>query len=235
MLGNLFPVPLWQLLWKPLRRRARRLAGPLLGVVLAGAGFAGAQTSPSHPAATAAVIEGFREAHFGMTEAQVRQAIRKDFPTGAGPVAVAVHPTEKTTILSLTAADLLPDTGPARISYILGYRSKQLIQINLVWTSDGKTAASDQSVVGAANALRDYFASQNFKPESVVRNQKVAEGAVLVFRAADAAGRMLALVLAGEGAAARHGQNPPPPLTLELSYIADSGHPDIFKIGKGQF
>ena len=26
-----------------------------------------------------------------------------------------------------------------------------------------------------------------------------------------------------------------PPLTLELSYIEDPAHPDVFKIGKGQF
>jgi hypothetical protein len=26
-----------------------------------------------------------------------------------------------------------------------------------------------------------------------------------------------------------------PPLTLELSYIEDAAHPDVFRIGKGQF
>jgi len=26
-----------------------------------------------------------------------------------------------------------------------------------------------------------------------------------------------------------------PPLTLELSYIEDPDHPDVFRIGKGQF
>jgi hypothetical protein len=27
----------------------------------------------------------------------------------------------------------------------------------------------------------------------------------------------------------------PPPLTLELSYIEDAAHPDVFRIGRGQF
>src|SRR5438094_123412 len=43
----------------------------------------GAPTSPLPPPetpASTAAIEGFRQARFGMTEEQLRQAIRKDFP-----------------------------------------------------------------------------------------------------------------------------------------------------------
>jgi hypothetical protein len=57
-----------------------------------------------------------------MSEEQVRQAIRKDFPGAAPKLTVTVHPSEKTTVLSLSVVDLLPHTGNARISYILGYR-----------------------------------------------------------------------------------------------------------------
>jgi hypothetical protein len=60
-------------------------------------------------------------------------------------------------------------TGNARISYILGYRSKRLSQVNIIWTSDG-TTTGDETVVGIANSLRDYFSSENFKPDSVVTN-----------------------------------------------------------------
>ena len=69
-------------------------------------------------------IEGFREARFGMNDEQVRQAIHKDFPAATGKVASAIHPSEKTIVLSVTVTDLLPHTGNARISYNLGYRSK---------------------------------------------------------------------------------------------------------------
>jgi hypothetical protein len=147
-----------------------------------------------------------------------------------------VQPAEKTTVLSLNAADLLPDTPPAQVSYILGYRSKQLIQVNILWSSDGKDAASDDAVVATANQLRDYFAGQNFPSDKVVRNQKLGDDTILVFRGADPAGHMVVLVLNGVAAAARKGKHPaPPPLRLELSYIADSVHPDIFQIKKGQF
>jgi len=190
---------------------------------------------PSPPAGPPAQIEGFRQARFGMSEEQVRQAIRKDFPGAAAKLTVAVHPSEKTTVLSLSVTDLLPHTGNARRSYILGYRSKKLAQINIVWTSDG-TAAGDETVVGMANSLRDYFTSENFKPDSVIVNHQLAANAILVFRGSDEQKRTVLLVLSGVAASARsEDKKEPPPLTLELSYIEDPAHPDVFKIGKGQF
>jgi hypothetical protein len=137
----------------------------------------------------------------------------------------------------LSVADLLPHTGNARLSYILGYRSKKLAQVNIVWTSDG-TDAGDETVIGIANSLRDYFVTSNFKPDTVVVNHQLPAGAILVFRDSDAQNRMMLLILSGVAASA-----PPedkkalkrPPLSLELSYIEDAAHPDIFKITKGQF
>jgi hypothetical protein len=49
---------------------------------------------------------------------------------------------------------------------------------------------------------------------------------------------MVLLVLSGVAAAARSEEKKgprPPSLTLELSYIEDRAHPDVFRIGKGQF
>jgi hypothetical protein len=137
-----------------------------------------------------------------MSEDQVRQAIRKDFPGAAARVTVAIHPSEKTTVLSLSVTDLLPHTGNARISYILGYRSKKLAQVNIVWTSDG-TNVGDETVVGIANSLRDYFATSNFKPESVVVNHQLPAGAILVFRGSDAQNRTVLLILSGVAASVR--------------------------------
>jgi hypothetical protein len=196
-----------------------------------------ADQPPSPTSEPPAKIEGFRQALFGMNEEQVRQGIRKDFPAAAAKTSSAIHPSEKTTVLSLVVADLLPNTGNARVSYIFGYRSKKLIQINIVWTSDG-SAASDETVVGTANSLRDYFASWNYKPDSAVANRQLAENTILVFRANDLQGRTLLLVLSGVAAEGRREEKAgrrPPPLTLELSYIEDVAHPDVFRIAKGQF
>src|SRR5271155_661350 len=192
---------------------------------------------PTPPVGPPAEIEGFRQARFGMSEDQVRQAIRKDFPGAAAKLTVMVHPSEKTTVLSLSVTDLLPHTGNARISYILGYHSKKLAQINIVWTSDG-TDAGDETVVGIANSLRDYFAAENFKPDSVVVNHQLPAGAILVFRGSDDQKRTVLLLLSGVAASARPEEKKalkPPPLSLEMSYIEDAAHPDIFKVSKGQF
>jgi hypothetical protein len=196
-----------------------------------------AEQPPSSPVGPPVTIDRFRQALFEMNEEQVRQAIRKDFPAAAGKISNAVHPSEKTTVLSVTVSDLLPNTGNARISYIFGYRSKKLIQINIVWTSEDN-AASDETLVGTANSLRDYFSSQNYKADTVVINRQLAENTIVVFRASDLQGRMVLLVLSGAAAAARSEEKKgprPPPLTLELSYIEDAAHPDVFRIGKGQF
>src|SRR5947208_12178429 len=61
---------------------------------------------PSPTAGPPAAIDGFRQARFGMSEEQVRQAIRKDFPVAGVKLTGAVHPSEKTTVLSLSVADL---------------------------------------------------------------------------------------------------------------------------------
>jgi hypothetical protein len=88
------------------------------------------------------------------------------------------------------------------------------------------------------NSLRDYFASEYFKPDSVVVNHQLAAGAILVFRGSDDRNRTVLLLLSGLAASARSEEKKEtkaPPLTLELSYIEDPAHPDVFKIGKGQF
>jgi len=42
-------------------------------------------------------------------------------------------------------------------------------------------------------------------------------------------------VLSGVAATASTKEKKEPPLTLELAYIQDASHPDVFRIGKGQF
>jgi hypothetical protein len=192
---------------------------------------------PGRATGPPAAIDGFRQARFGMGEQQVRQVIRDDFSAAASRLASAVNPSEKTTILSLIVTDLLPHTGKAHISYIFGYHSKKLIQVNILWSSD-RTAVADEAIVGTANALRDYFASENFQPDSVVVNRQLAANTILVFRGSDDQKRTVLLVLsgvAGTGRPADKKEARPQPLTLELSYIEDAAHPDVFKIAKGQF
>jgi hypothetical protein len=197
---------------------------------------AGDTEKAPEPAGPPASIAGFRTAQFGMSEDQLRRAIAKDFPNAATKLKKTTHPSEKTTVLTLPVADLVPHTGSAQVSYILGHQSKKLIQVNVVWRSDG-SEEHNEAVVGTANSLRDYFAGQSYKPSSVVANRQLNDNAIVVFRGADAQDRLVLMVLHGSAAAEGKDEKAarPRPLSLELSYIADAAHPDVFRIPKGQF
>ena len=95
-----------------------------------------------------------------------------------------------------------------------------------------------QSPVATTPIPRWDGGSENFKPDSIIVNHQLAANTILVFRGSDDQKRTVLLVLSGVAASAPPEDKKapkPPPLTLELSYIEDTAHPDIFKIGKGQF
>jgi hypothetical protein len=76
-------------------------------------------------------VDGFRSAHWGMTDAQVKAAIRKDFNVPPEKVQTEENASERTAVLTITAGDLLEGAGKARVSYIFGYTGKKLIQVNI--------------------------------------------------------------------------------------------------------
>jgi hypothetical protein len=191
-----------------------------------------AAPNPAPNATEEAKVEGFRSAAFGMPEAQVRQAIRKDFPGPGEKITSEANAAEKTTVLGVLVPDLIPGTGKARISYILGYTSKKLIQVNVNWNAEPKSPASAEGLVGAANLLRNYFLAGGYRPDSIVANRQLPNGYV-VFRGLDARARMVMLVLSGATGTVEHDKAPP--VALQLSYILDPEHPDVYQVPKGTF
>ncbi|CAK0742570.1 hypothetical protein WCLP8_1330001 [uncultured Gammaproteobacteria bacterium] len=69
-----------------------------------------------------------------MAEAQVRQAITSDFKTLAEEITKQKNDVEQTTALSFDADNVLPVGGKAKVTYILGYQTQKLIQVNLTWS-----------------------------------------------------------------------------------------------------
>ncbi len=195
----------------------------------------------------AASIKGFRSALFGMNETELRRAIAKDLKVKAQDIKAETHPTEKTRVLSVMTSDLLPDSGPALVAYQLGFRSKTLMQVSIVWGRPIDPAPSPQRLVATANTLRNYFAAQQFRAEGRLLNAQV-EGGIIAFRGFDADGRMVLLALSsqpGDAAAARapkvEAAPAPSPhsalasLSLQLTYALNPAKPDVFVIEKGQF
>ncbi|MCU0986329.1 MAG: hypothetical protein MUC89_15565 [Acetobacteraceae bacterium] len=187
------------------------------------------------PAENAAVIEGFRSARFGMTEAETRAAIRRDFPEAAARIASEQTPVERTQVLTISVPDLIPDAGTARVSYILGHRSKKLIQVTILWGPPADAAARPEALVNAAEALRAHFVSLAWKPGSAAGGVALADGSTLVFRGLDEQGRMAQLQVLPAAPAAGATPAAPRPFGLRLAYVSDPLNPDVFRLQRGQF
>jgi hypothetical protein len=185
-------------------------------------------------------LEGFRSAHWGMTEAQVKAAIRKDFNIPAEKQQAEENPSERTTVLSVTVNDLLEGAGKARISYIFGYSTKKLIEVNIVWGNTIDPQAQPERIVAGANQLRTLFLNAGYDSQTVASNVATADGMITVFQGQDADKHMTLLRLVSTpapAAAKQHGKGEAarPTVVLFLSYLLDARNPDVYRLKKGLF
>jgi hypothetical protein len=197
------------------------------------------QPASAQPAAPVAQVDGFRSAKWGMTDAQVKDAIRKDFNIAPDKTKSDENLSERTTVLTITVPDLVESTGAARVSYIFGYTSKKLIQVNVLWGAAVDPQASPDKIVAAANELRQLFVDSGYQPDTVVTNAKLPDGSVIVFKGQDADKHTTILRLAAgtvtPTAAKGEQAKPVETAALSLSYILDASNPDIYRIKKGLF
>ena len=192
----------------------------------------GGDAKPSEGPAYA--VDGFRSAHFGMTEEAVRSAIRGDFKIPDGKIVKETNATERTTALTISVPNLLPGAGPAKVSYIFGYAHKQLIHVNAIWTGPKPAEGQPNEFLGAATALRNYFLSLGFEREGLVHDAQLTNGALLLFQGSDQKGRMVSLVV-GTIQVPRGEKPPGTEQVIRLSYIENPKHPDIYRIPPGSF
>ncbi len=188
-------------------------------------------------------IDGFRSARFGMTEAEVLAAIRQDFTIPEADVARETNTIERTTALAVTVNDLVPDGGPARVVYILGYQTHTLIQVNAVWGSPVNPDYNPAAMAMAGNVLQAYFLGRGYAPNTQAANVPLPDGSVLLFAGSDGQGRQVTLTLRAPAPAAAAATPPAegdsaaprPPAYLRLSYIKDPNNPDVFRLPPGSF
>jgi hypothetical protein len=184
--------------------------------------------------AASAVVEGFRSAKFGADEKAVRAAIKTDFGVEGKAVSEEENPIEKTTALVATV-DTLEPGGKAQIAYILGYKSKKLIQVNVVWGAPVDPGITVEKLTGTAALLRNYFTQQPFAPDRRQQDQRLQDGSILFFQGTDAQDRQVSLHLLGVPLPAKEGEKPKAGYSLRLSYVADPKTPDIFQLKAGSF
>jgi hypothetical protein len=197
---------------------------------------AAAPAAPEVAASEAAdsfVADGFRSAKFGMTEKQVRAAIKADFGLEGEAVTDGTNAAERTQLLTVNVPGLLPDGGTAQLSYVLGYTSKALIQIGISWNEAIDPTVDAAKLYANSDVLVSYFTAAGYQPASV-RTGLVLDNGILLFRGEDSKGHATILLLQGDYSGG-DGQRVLQPTGLALLYAADSETPDIFKIEPGQF
>jgi|TARA_B100001105_G_scaffold238135_1_gene215126 hypothetical protein len=201
-------------------------------VLFAGTGLAksesGAGTSQKW-----AVVSGFRSAQFGMNERDILKAIRNDFGLEKKQVSRQVHPNEKTISLEIKVSKLLPESDPAKIFYILGYKTRRLIHINVIWGRPVMKDPNAEAVVATANQLRNHFVQKKYRKEGFALNAQLGEGLILVFQGKDRKGRAARLLLSNPKSEGdkKAGEN----IALTLSYIERPEDPDVYRIKEGDF
>ena len=179
-------------------------------------------------------IDGFRSAKFGMSEADVRAAMIKDFNAKPDAIKAQDNASELTHSILMSVPELLPNGGTAELSYVFGYKSKSLIQIGAVWSKGTDAAMTAEKLFSNANILRAHFMGEGFKPDSIAVNMPVA-GGIVMFRGSDAKDRSVILLLQGTFENKENNQRVLTPTSLLLFYVADAKSPDIFKLPPGQF
>jgi hypothetical protein len=197
----------------------------LSGVVQAKTGDGGSKQKQ-------AKIDGFRSAKFGVSERDVMKAIFRDFKINKKKVSRMEHPIEKTVSLSVTVEKLLPNSGPAKVFYILGYKTKRLIHINVIWGKPATPKPNAENVVATANQLRNHLSQKSYMKDGLAINAQLSEGIILVFQGLDKKGRAVKLVLVNpKGDPEKTDNN----ISLTLSYIEKPNKPDVFRIKDSDF
>jgi hypothetical protein len=195
-----------------------------------------AATSAKPAVAPAPTLEvsGFRSAKFGMSEADVRAAIAKDFGVKPDAIRVETNPSEHTRVLLVKVPDVLPGGGAAEVSYVFGYKSKTLIQVGANWSKTTDEKMTPDQLFSNSTVLRAHFMAAGYKPDTIATNMPIS-GGILMFRGSDAKDRTTMLILQGTLAKDDKEQNVLTPTGLVLFYVADAKAPDVYRLPQGSF
>lgn len=204
---------------------SRFLTGPLLAAALmtiiptAPAAAQGATAPSLHQ------VNGFRSARFGMSMAQVRQAVAQDFKAPADAVSEVGNPAEGTRAMVVRLNALEPGPGAAVVSYIFNQQAQQLRHINVVWQSGAAPSEAQRNQYAVAGVqLTRYFRELGWKPEGSVSAVANGPGSILLFAGIDPKNAMVEVVASGIAlSAGPNGQPaaaPSGPAQLRVSYAS---------------
>lgn len=181
---------------------------------------------------------GYRSAHFGMTEAAVYTAIDADFAIPPDSVERINNAIEKTSGLIITVEDLVAHTGRAEITYIFGYQTKKLIQVNLFWRAPVTNDGATDRLSRAARVMAGRISLWGIPSHRIEPNTLTQDGATLMYRGQSKNG-MIALismrVTSEDETSLSNSTLSVDGSWLRVSFVENDGALDIFKIKPGQF
>lgn len=195
---------------------------------------AGSQATPGGDDVSITGLTGFRSAQFGMNQADVKAAIVKDFGVKPEAINTGENPAERTQLLSVTVPDLLPGGGTAVVSYVFGYKTKNLIQIGVSWSGATDVSITESELYADGDVLRTHFMQAGYKPDSI-KTGLVLDNGILLFRGEDGQGRATILILQGTFKNGADKQKTLTPTSLALLYSLNPENPDVFRLAPGQF
>ena len=164
---------------------------------------------------------------------EAKQAIVKDFGIFDSKIDTLSHPTEQTQSLGITIDELLPNSGKSRLVYVFGYKSKKLMQVNILMGHPVDTNITPQQVVDSGNMLGNHFFKKRYQEDGLVAHARLNDGSVLIFRGKDQTGRMALLRLSNPQP--NEGNKEDLKITLTLSYIEKPEQPDAFQLKESDF
>ena len=178
-------------------------------------------------------IDGFRSAKFGMKMLGVKLAISQDFKIPDKDITTINHPTERTESLAVTVEQLLPNAGKSRVVYVFGYKSKRLIQVNILTGHPVDTDTTPQQIINSGNLLGNHFFRKRYQKDGLVAHARLNDGSILIFRGKDQKGRMVLLRLSDPQPNGKNSEDLK--IALNLSYIEKPGQPDTYELEDGDF
>ncbi len=173
-----------------------------------------------------------------MTEAAVLDAIEADFSIPPGSVERSANALEKTANLTVKVMGLVEFTGSTEIVYIFGYRSKKLIQVNLLWRMPAGAKDAAQRLLRAARVMANRVALWGISKFETAPNTVTIDGATLLFQGRGKGGMLASIsmrVPSEEQASYSATETADVGFWLRVALIENVDAPDIYKIEPGQF
>jgi hypothetical protein len=186
-------------------------------------------------------VLGFRDARFGMTEAEVRLSAKTSFRVDDGDMTLNTNPIDGTAKLIVHVRMLESGLGEGRVEYFFGYKQHKLFQVNVMWGADGNPQPSNNALIAGAARLQRYFLGFGWANRSVRTGVAIDDRSVLLFSGADGKGRTVSLVIddvqyqLGPNGLVRLMPERLYPTTVTISYTDEGSAPDVRNIARGEF